>query len=77
MNDQQRSTREGAPVSKYEYDDAVVFVMDVGAGTDASIDIVDGTAIFAVGNKQYDVDVPAGNAQAFMKNGVIGVEVER
>lgn len=77
MNDQQQFSGEGAPVSRYEYDDATVFVMDTGAGTDASVDIVDGTAMFVVGGKQYDFDLPAGDAQAFMKNGIVGVEVER
>lgn len=77
MNEQQRFTRTEAPVSRYDYDDATVFVMDVGAGTEASVDIVDGTAMFVVGNEQFDVDVPEGDAQAFMKNGVVGVEVER
>ncbi len=77
MNDQQRFTNKGSPVSTYEYDDAIVFVMDVGAGTDASIDVVDGTAMFAVADKQYDIDLPTGDAQAFMKNGIVGVEVER
>lgn len=75
MNDQQRFTREGEPITRYEYDDAIVFVADGGAN--ASIDIVDGTAMFVVGGKQYDIDVPEGDAQAFMKNGIVGVEVEQ
>ncbi len=77
MNDQQQFSGEGAPVSRYEYDDVTVFVMDTGAGTDATVDIADGTAMFVVGGKQYDFDLPAGDAQAFMKNGIVGVEVER
>lgn len=77
MNDQQRFTSEKAPITQYEYDDAIMFVMDVGAGTDTSIDIADGTAMFVVGDKQYDIEIPEGDAQAFMKNGIVGVEVER
>lgn len=76
MNEQQRFTREGAPIAKYEYEDSIIFVMDVGVGTEASVDVVDGTAMIVVAGKQYEFDVPAGDAQAFMKNGVVGVEVE-
>lgn len=77
MNEQQRFTREGASIAKYDYDDATVFVMDAGVSTDTSVDVVDGTAMIVVDGKQYDFDVPAGEAQAFMKNGVVGVEVDR
>lgn len=77
MNEQQRFTdREGA-VRRYEYDDSIVLVADTGPETDATVDVVDGTAMIVVDDRQYEFDVPAGDAQAFIKNGVVTVEVGR
>ena len=77
MNEQQRfADREGA-VRRYEYDDSIVLAADTGPGTDATVDVVDGTAMVVVGDRQYEFDVPEGEAQAFIKNGVVTVEVGR
>jgi hypothetical protein len=60
---------------QYEYGDGVVLAADMGPGTDASVDVVDGTAIVVVAGDTYDLDLPAGDAQAFIHNGVLTVEV--
>ena len=66
---------DDAPVRRFEYDDLTVLAADLGAVGYASVDVVDGTAIVVTGSDQYDLDLPAGDAQAFMKNGVLTVEV--
>ncbi|MFC6963587.1 hypothetical protein ACFQJ8_18040 [Halocatena marina] len=54
-----------------------MLVADIGLSTEASIDVVDDTAIVVIGDEQYEFDVPAGDAQAFIKNGIVTIEVER
>lgn len=77
MNEQQRFTEQGGFITRYDYDDETVLVADIGLSTEASIDVVDGTAIVVIGDEQYEFDVPAGDAQAFIKNGIVTIEVER
>lgn len=67
---------DDAPVRRFEYDDGTaVLAADLGAVADASVDVVDGTAIVVTESDQYDLTVPAGDARAFIKNGVLTVEV--
>lgn len=75
MTNQQRFVGEDGPVSRYEYEDAVVFAVDLGVAEDAHVDVVDGTVMVVVGDQQYDFEVPEGDAEAFIKNGVVTVEV--
>ena len=76
----QRSEREDI-FRRYEYDGSVVFVGDLGAGADVSVDIVGDTAIVVretpEGSDEREIELPDGSAKAFMKNGVVTVEVER
>lgn len=73
MNDSALS--ETASLRRYEYDDGVVFAGDLGRGSDAMVDVVDDTAIVAVDDDEYDLDLPSGDAQAFIHNGVLTIEV--
>ncbi|SEN83731.1 hypothetical protein SAMN05216388_1005168 [Halorientalis persicus] len=77
MTGQEQFRAEEGPVGRREYDDgAVVFVADVGVGRDTSVDLVGDTAIVVADGEQYEFDVENGeDAQAFMKNGVLTVEV--
>lgn len=77
MSDRQQSAGLGSTVRRYEYDDRQVVVADLGAGRDGDVDVVDGTAIVVVGDDQYELDLPAGEARAFIKNGVVTIEVDR
>jgi hypothetical protein len=73
MNEQQRVIGD-APVRRFEYDDVVVFAADVGVAD--AVDVVDETVIVVAGDQQYDFELPEGeDAQAFIKNGVLTVEV--
>lgn len=64
-----------ATLRRYEYDDDVVFAGDLGPERQATVDVVDDTAIVVAGDDQYDVDLPAGDAEAFIHNGVLTIEV--
>jgi putative intracellular protease/amidase len=66
-----------APVERYEYDDARVLAVDVGAERDAAVDVIDGTAIVVAGGEQAEFDLPDGDAEALIRNGVLTVEVAR
>lgn len=74
MNDQQLS--DDAVLRRYEYPDGPVFVADMGTERDGTVDVVDGTAIVVVDDDQFEIDLPEGDARAFMKNGVVTIEVE-
>ncbi|WP_435193888.1 DUF7127 family protein [Natronomonas sp. EA1] len=60
---------------RYDYEDTTVFVADLGATDDASVDVVDGTAIIVIGDEQYELELPGGEARASINNGVVTVEV--
>jgi len=63
-------------LSRHEYDDSVVFAADFGPGQDASVDLLDDTVIVVVGDEQYELEIE-GDTRAFIKNGVLTVEVDR
>ena len=70
-------------VRRYEYEDRTVVAADLGvADGDASVDVVDGTAIVVIDGGenavQEEFDLPAGRAaKAFIKNGIVTIEVEQ
>ncbi|WP_255193211.1 DUF7127 family protein [Natronobeatus ordinarius] len=67
------------PFSQYQYDDGAVFAVDFGAaGADAAVDVVDDTVIVVLEDDQVELELPAAveDAQAFIKNGVLTIEVE-
>ena len=75
---------EGAQfVRRYEYDDVDMFAIDLGSvGAEATADIVDGTVIVVLEDgqdqpRQAEFELPEGEARAFIKNGVLTIEVER
>ena len=76
MNLQQQLRNEGIPLRRFEHDDGIEFVADLGPGVDANVDVVDDTVIVVTDEDQYDLDVD-GDAQAFMQHGVLTIEVNR
>lgn len=74
MSLKQTLREQGFESRRFEYGDRTEYVVDFGAGVDATVELVDGTAIVVVGGEQYDLDVP-GDAQVFMSNGVLTIEV--
>ena len=59
---------------RYEYDDELVLAADLGPGRDASVDVLDDAVIVVVDDEQYDLEL-AGDARAFIPNGVLTIEV--
>ena len=79
MNIQRFARDEGHLAGRYEYDDETVIAVDLGpAGVDGSVDVVGDTVIVVTGNEQRELEMPAGaeDARAFMKNGVLTIEME-
>jgi HSP20 family molecular chaperone IbpA len=71
---------DDVPVRRFEYDDELVLAADVGIG-DATVDVVGDTVIVVSGGEQYELTVPETaedeeDARAFIKNGVLTIEVE-
>jgi hypothetical protein len=67
---------QGFPVQRAEYGDTVELVVDFGQEADPSVDVVDDTVIVIAGGKQYETEI-SGNAQAFISNGVLTLEVDK
>ena len=79
MNIQRFARDEGHLAGRYEYDDGTVVAVDLGpTGADGAVDVVDDTVIVVMGNEQRELEVPADaeDARAFMKNGVLTIEME-
>jgi hypothetical protein len=67
---------DGTSLRRFEYDDAVVLAADVGIAEDTTVDVVDDTMILVSGDEQYEQELPAGDARAFINNGVLTVELQ-
>lgn len=66
---------DDVPVREYDYGDEVVYAADVGVTADASVDVVDDTVIVVTDNDQFEIEAE-GDAQAFIHNGVLTIEVD-
>ena len=75
MNLQQQFRDENVAVREVAYDDRVVWAIDFGRDVDATVDVVDDTAFVIASGDQYEFDL-ADDARAFMKNGVLTIEVD-
>jgi hypothetical protein len=75
MKPMQQLKAQDIDVSRLEYDDSVVLAADFGYVESSSVEIVDGTVIVVVNGEQYDIEID-GDARAFMKNGVLTIEVD-
>ena len=79
MTLEQLARDTGQMVRQYEYDDSEVVAVDFGTEkAGASVDVVDGSVIVVFADEQREFDLPAdaADAQAFMKNGVLTIELE-
>jgi len=75
MSVKQQFADRDVDVRQFEYDDSVVLAADFGYTESSSVDVVDDTVIVIVDGEQYDIELDA-DAQAFMKNGVLTIEVD-
>lgn len=75
MSVQDQLAKQGLPVRRFEYDDAIELTVDFGPGSAPSVDLVDETVIVVADGSQYEIDVGP-DAEAFISNGVLTIEVE-
>ncbi|MFB6147176.1 MAG: hypothetical protein ABEJ08_05755 [Halobacteriaceae archaeon] len=72
---------DGLLVRREEADDVSRLVVDTGVGTGVEADAVEGTAILVneAGSEpvQREFDLPDGDAEVFISNGVVTIEVSR
>ena len=77
MNETKRFVDEEFAGRRYERDGRAGLVVDFGAGTEGTVDLVGDTAIVVVGDDQYEFEIPVGvTTRASVNNGVLTVEVE-
>ena len=70
----QRIDEEDGIVREYDYGDEHLITIDFGEGYgDATIDVVDDTAIVVVNDEQFDVDIPADASDVTANNGVLTI----
>ncbi|MEF8786373.1 MAG: hypothetical protein V5A45_10605 [Haloarculaceae archaeon] len=74
MKPMQQLEAQDIDVSRFEYDDSVVLAADFGYVGTSSVEVVDDTVIVVADDEQYDIELE-GDARAFMKNGVLTIEV--
>ena len=74
MNERQQFDDEVA-VRRYEYDDGAVLAADFGPAGEAAVDVLGDTVIVVIDGEQHELDVE-GDANAFISNGVLTVEVD-
>jgi hypothetical protein len=74
MNARKQLADRDAEVRRYEYDDGALVVADFGDASPAAVDVVGDTAIVVVDGEEFDIEL-ADDAQVFMKNGVLTIEV--
>jgi hypothetical protein len=71
----QQLEAQDVDVSRFEYDDSVVLAADFGYVDSSSVEVVDDTVIVVADGEQYDIELD-GDARAFMRNGVLTIEVD-
>ncbi|MXR51305.1 hypothetical protein GRX03_06760 [Halovenus sp. WSH3] len=66
--------QRGIEVVSREYGDHRELIADFGPTEDISVDVVGDTVIVVTEDETYDVEVD-GSAQAFIKNGILTIEL--
>jgi hypothetical protein len=67
--------RDDAGLRRFEYEDSTVMAADFGPGRDVTVDVVGETVMVVHDGEQYDLEV-SGDARAFIKNGVLTIEID-
>ena len=76
MTIQEQLAGQGLPVRRSEYDDVTRITVDFGPGSEPSVDTVGETVIVVAEDSQYEIGVEE-DAQAFISNGILTIEVDR
>lgn len=65
------------PTTVLPESDGRTFVVDLGpTASAANVDVVDETLIIVIDGDQHELSLPEGNAQAFIRNGILTVTTE-
>lgn len=71
-------SQHGGIARRYDYGDRIVFVADLGPGTEASVELDDETAILETPDgRRHTFELPPGEARAFNRNGIVTIEVSQ
>lgn len=71
-------SQNGGIARRYDYDDRLVFVADLGPGTETSVEIVDDTAILETPDgRRHTLEIPPGETRVFNRNGIVSIEVSQ
>lgn len=77
MDLQQFSRRDERHVREYDADGTRRIVADLGSDVEANVEVVGDTAIvLPEEGEQIDLDLPERGAKAFIKNGILTIELE-
>ncbi|MFC7046408.1 hypothetical protein ACFQH6_14245 [Halobacteriaceae archaeon GCM10025711] len=81
MTHLQFTDRDEWMARRYDYGDSVVIVADIGVDDDAvTVDVLDDTAIVVIEHDgestQSELALPEGDAQVFMNNGILTIQIE-
>lgn len=77
MSSDQHVRRKDRFIRRYDYDDKTTIAADLGAETTGvSVEVLDDAVLVVDGNEvQYEFDLPQGDAEAFMENGILTIDV--
>ena len=75
MNIPQQFDRHEIAVSQFESEDGEGLVVDFGPCARSEVDIVGETVIVVLDDEQHEFELDTENAQAFITNGVLTIEV--
>lgn len=79
MNMQHLAERDDMFARRYQYEDGEVLAADLGVSGEASVDVLGDEAIVVLEegeeSQQFELQLPAGEAKAFITNGVLTIEV--
>lgn len=62
---------EGVTITRREYEGGDVIAIDFGRDVDASVDVVDDTAIVVAGDRQIEFEVPPGATEVTANDGIL------
>lgn len=63
--------QEDVTITRREYDDENVVVVDFGRGVEAKLDIIDGTAIVVAGDRQFEFEIPEEATEVTTNDGML------
>jgi hypothetical protein len=65
--------RDHVTISRRDYDDEQIVVVDFGRGVDASLDVVGNLAIVVAGDQQYEFEIPPEATDVTVNDGILQI----